>query len=265
MTVNLRHTIWGNANLRAKVMSEREALMWISYRAGAEGVLKTTIRDLAAQLGWPIKTTHRFLRKLDRSSVIELSSDTRGTMITLCEIIETQTFQTEGDTLSGLSHIAQPADLRGWLEDSEPKDACLYHIGFLSRDRRKSPPLNLIAEAVRIMADAGALSLRADRIRLPALSAWAYVATRETRRVRPASLATGVIAPFEYRALQAVRDRDVDVSAERAIRNALSPIVGRSSDGDATDMLEVLKRRQFIQPAHGKGYELTQEGRSALM
>lgn len=265
MTVSLKHTVWGNANLRAKAMSEREALMWIAFRAGSHGAFTTSIRDLSAQLRWGYSRTWRFLDRLERIGTIETDSGSLGTVITLLEHIENSTTQVKSGSLSDATHIANPADLRDWLGMSEPGDSCLYHIGFLSRDRRSWPGLNALAEGVGIMAEAETLILRADRVRLPTLAGWAYVATRRAGRIRPAALIEGRIAPFEYRALQAVQNRDADISAERAIRNALSPILGKGHEAQARTMLNKLMAEGWIMHVEAKGYELTKGGRAALV
>lgn len=265
MTVSLKHTVWGNANLRAKAMSEREALMWIAFKAGSSGSFTTSLRDLSEELRWHRNRTWRFLGRLEASGIIEADSGTLGTVITLLEHIENPTLQVKSGTLHNADHIENPADLRAWLETSTPGDACLYHIGFLSRDRRQFPGLNALAEGVGIMAEAETLALRADRIRLPTLAGWAYVAIRRSSRVKPAALIEGRIAPFEYRALQAVQNRDADISAERAIRNALSPIIGKGHEAQAKSMLNKLLAEGWIMHVEAKGYELTKGGRAALV
>lgn len=51
----------------------------------ARGELRVSVRQCAAAWGWPSKTAHRMLIRLERDGVVQKWSDTPGTVLTLCD------------------------------------------------------------------------------------------------------------------------------------------------------------------------------------
>lgn len=151
-----------------------------------------------------------------------------------------------------------------WARGALPGHWCVYHIGHLARDRAQNPDLNNMAETILLLCETGHLTASAHRFRLPLAEGWTYIATRTEKAHMPRALIREEISAIQFRALQAVRERDPATSATRAIRNAISAAAG-NSDRIATTVLDSLKDAGFVAPAEGKGWELTQEGRSALM
>lgn len=156
------------------------------------------------------------------------------------------------------------ASLCRWARGAMPGDWCVYHIGNLARDRAHNAGLNDLAETVLLLCETGHLTASAHRVRLPLAQGWTYTARRTERAHMPRALVQQKVTAVQYRALQALRDRDPDTSATRAIRNAISATAG-NSDRIAAAVLDQIKVSGFVAPAEGKGWELTQEGRAALM
>lgn len=150
---------------------------------------------------------------------------------------------------------------RAWFRGAAPGELCFYHSGSLAQDREKDSELMELADLIAIIHDGGAISLRQFRTSLPITDVWTYVAVRSRGGHAPASVLAGTLTPVEYRALRAIRDRDADISATRAIRDATSR---SSSDVGAAIVLDALKRRSLIEPAPGRGWQVSNAGYLAL-
>lgn len=147
-----------------------------------------------------------------------------------------------------------------WVARARARDTVIYHIGNLGTERAENPGLNMLAETVLILQETGFIVGARHRTQVPTIDGWTYLATRTGAGWAPASILRGRIDAILYRALAAVRDRDADFSAARAIRNALS-----IPDPAANAFLDRLKARNLIEPASQKGWQLSAAGHRLLL
>ncbi len=146
-----------------------------------------------------------------------------------------------------------------WLRTAVEADWCVYHSGNLAYDRARDTALNALSDLVLLLSETDYLRTTQRRQFLFITDVWVYVAHRTGYGHAPKSLLTGKLTAPEFRALRAVRDRDADISASRAIRDALSASM-TSSDDLAGAMFERLKERKWVTEAKGKGWELSADG-----
>ena len=162
------------------------------------------------------------------------------------------------------SHIVGTVrDLTRWAKTATTGEFCIYHAGELNVDRHRDQNINTLADTVLLFNETGLVSLSQRRTYLNIEDVWSYHATRTTGGYAPQAILDGKLTSFEWRALKAVRDRDADISATRAIRDALSFVLP-SSDKAANEILEALKARRFVVEAPGKGWDLSKAGLGAL-
>lgn len=157
-------------------------------------------------------------------------------------------------------------DVRGflrWFKAARAGDTCLYHAGNLATDRAKDGHLNDLADTVMLLNETGAVRASQYRQYLFIMDVWSYIAIRANGGYIPKDIVTGKITSREWRALRAVRDRDADISATRAIRDALSAS-WLSSDATAKDLLQSLAERKLVEEAPSKGWQLTKIGLRAM-
>lgn len=146
-----------------------------------------------------------------------------------------------------------------WLKTAGEGDWCVYHSGNLAYDRVRDSDVNDLSDMVLLLTETDYLRTTQRRQYLFITDVWVYVAHRTGRGHAPRAILNGTITASDFRALRAVRDRDADISATRAIRDALSATMS-SSDVIATQMFERLKERKFISEAKGKGWGISQAG-----
>lgn len=159
--------------------------------------------------------------------------------------------------------IGTTKQLCKWAKDAQPGEFVIYHAGTLSLDRQRDSMLNLLADTVHLLQETNFVSATSRRTFLQIMDVWAYTATRTGRGFAPASILDQKLTSFEWRALRAIRDRDPDISATRAIRDALSAAIS-TADTEATKILETLQERKLVIEAAGKGWELSKAGLAAL-
>jgi hypothetical protein len=146
-----------------------------------------------------------------------------------------------------------------WLKSALPGELRIYHAGNLGVDRVDDQELNVLADLVLLMTELGAVTTTQYRQYLNIIDVWVYVAVRRRGGLLPKAIVNRSLTSIEYRALRAIRDRDADISAARAIRDALSSTL-TSSDVEAHRILEGLKARNFVEEAPGKGWQLSAPG-----
>lgn len=156
--------------------------------------------------------------------------------------------------------VRNTADLTAWLTRPEEGPAVTYHIGNLAVDRTTSPALHLLAETVRIFAEAGAIGTSQTMMRLSVGSPVVYSAIRRDARLAPRSLLRGKIDAHTWRALQAVSNRRSDQSGARAIRSHLG-----CPNELAYDLMCQLLAKGLIEDAEPKGFQVSDLGRQMLM
>lgn len=164
------------------------------------------------------------------------------------------------------SHVvASVPEFIKWLKAAMPNEICLYHTGDIGVDRKKLTLtyINDLADTAMLLSETGYVILSQSRYYLPTHDGWAYHAQRTGRGYAPKAIMDGKLTSFEWRALRALRDRDADISATRAVRDALSFAMS-SSDQSAEALLQALKARRLVQEAPGKGWELSKLGVGAL-
>lgn len=155
--------------------------------------------------------------------------------------------------------------LASWSRAAATGQQYIYHLGNLARDRRLSEILNTVADTALLLSETRFLRLQQQRMQFSAPDGdrWVYLAVRSGTGYAPVAVISLKITSFEWRALRAIRDRDLGVSATRAIRDALVYPSFTSFDV-ARSMVELLQQRQLIRAATGKGWELSPAGIEAL-
>lgn len=159
--------------------------------------------------------------------------------------------------------VGSSAELMRWAVTAYKGEFVVYHAGSLVLDRISDPVLNQMADTVHVLQETGFISASAKRMYLQIMDVWAYIATRTGSGYAPAGLVSRKINSSEWRSLKAIRDRDADISAIRAIRDAVSSNM-TSSDEVATEIFEGLRAKKLITEAPGKGWTLTQTGIRAM-
>jgi hypothetical protein len=147
-----------------------------------------------------------------------------------------------------------------WVARARARDTVVYHIGNLGPDRLESDPLHQLAETILLLQETGYIVGAQHRTRIATIDGWTYLATRTGGGWAPGSVLSGRIDAMLFRALAAIRDRDADISAGRAVRNALS-----IPDNAANSILERLKAQQWVEPAPIKGWQLSTAGHRLLL
>jgi hypothetical protein len=156
-----------------------------------------------------------------------------------------------------VSNVAQFVD---WAKAAAPRDAVIYHIGNLVSDRASNLELSDLAATVNVLQESAFVIGQRIPLNLSAIDGSFYLAVRTGGGRIPQSLASGTVDATLYRAIQALRGRDADVSAPRMIRDHLSV-----PDEMAKDILARLWAREYIKPAEGRGYQLTALGARMLL
>jgi hypothetical protein len=146
-----------------------------------------------------------------------------------------------------------------WSAMAERGQQVTYHIGNLGQDRAQSDHLHLLAETILIFAESGYVITSQVVMRLPLGAATWYYVSRTGRGRAPRSILFDQCTAFEYRALQAMRDRDPSQSASRAIRDQMG-----CPETIAAQYLTKLLAREWIEPQEARGYRLTAEGLKML-
>lgn len=157
--------------------------------------------------------------------------------------------------------VADITALCGWASTAPAGDFVVYHVGNLGRDRVENPALHQLAETVHLMQECGWVVGSSVPLHLAGFMGTSYGVTRTGRGFLPREVLHQRLTAAEWYALRAVRDRDPDYSAVRAIRDALS-----CSENHAADLMALLYARGLVRAAEvGKGYELTPDGLRALL
>lgn len=148
-----------------------------------------------------------------------------------------------------------------WAATAPAGDFVVYHVGNLGADRAANPALHQLAETVLLLQETGWVVGSSVPLHLAGFIGTSYGVTRTGRGSAPRSILLNRIPAQHWYALRAVRDRDPDYSAVRAIRDALS-----CSESHAADLMALLYARGWVRAAEvGKGYELTPDGLRALL
>lgn len=145
--------------------------------------------------------------------------------------------------------------LAAWAATAGPGVWCAYHIGNLAEDRLHSPELARLADVVKILAGTGFLVTSQNRVVLPTIRGWQYVATRTGTGYAPRKLMAGEIEPIHYRALETVLRRMSRQSAVRAIRTELG-----GTDDMAQDIFRRLVKDRLLDADAESGAALTDRG-----
>lgn len=159
--------------------------------------------------------------------------------------------------------VGSSAELLRWAITACKGEFVVYHAGSLVLDRQTDQVLNEMADTVHVLQQTGFLTASQKRWNLLIVDVWAYIATRTGSGYAPTGLVARKINSSEWRSLKAIRDRDADISAIRAIRDAVSSNM-TSSDEIATEIFDGLRAKKFITEAPGKGWTLTQTGIRAM-
>lgn len=111
--------------------------------------------------------------------------------------------------------------LRDWLFRARAGERCLYHIGQMLIDQEDRPTLRLMGDYAALMAEFGVILLNQKRV---AAGLYQYFASRTSVQVRsvPRAVASGDVEIRLFLSLRAIHTRAPDVSARRAVRDALS-------------------------------------------
>ena len=145
-------------------------------------------------------------------------------------------------------------------------DYCVYHTGELPINRKgveeHSKRINELADTVRLLSELGYLHILQRKVDLIAKITTMYTARKTGRGYVPKAIMSGELTSFDWRALKSIRDRAADVSATRAVRDALFFIIPHQKP---EAILDNLKHRQFVQEAPGKGWELSRAGQRILI
>lgn len=157
--------------------------------------------------------------------------------------------------------VASVTALCSWAATAPAGDFVVYHVGNLGRDRAENPELHHLAETVLLLQDCGFVVGSSVPLHLAGFMGTSYGVTRTGRGFVPQEVLHQRLTAAEWYALRAVRDRDPDYSAVRAIRDQLS-----CSESHAADLMALLFARGLVRAAEvGKGYELTPDGLRALL
>lgn len=157
--------------------------------------------------------------------------------------------------------VADVPSLCEWASLAPAGDFVVYHVGNLGADRAANPALHQLAETVLLLQETGWVVGSSIPLHLAGFMGTSYGVTRTGRGAAPMSVLSNRISAQLWYALRAVRDRDADYSAVRAIRDALS-----CSENHAADLMALLYAKGWVQAAEvGKGYELTPDGLRALL
>lgn len=162
--------------------------------------------------------------------------------------------------------VGTVAAMAAWARVAPKGAICVYHQGALARDRHTDPDINALADTALLLNETRFLRLQQRRLVLdvPEGDIWLYWAVRSATGYAPGAIIALRLTSFEWRALKALRDRDSDISATRAVRNALAYATASSFD-TARSMLEGLKERQLVEPAPNNGWRLSRIGLQALV
>lgn len=146
---------------------------------------------------------------------------------------------------------------RDWMFSAPQGDRCLYHIGQMLIDQIELPHLKLMGDYAALMSEFGALVITQRRVDD---GLYQYFAARREYKLRslPKQVATGEIPVRLFLALRSVHNRSPDVSARRAIRDALS-----CTESGSQEMLFNLMRAGLIKD--GRPPIITDEGKAALI
>lgn len=148
-----------------------------------------------------------------------------------------------------------------WAATAPAGDFVVYHVGNLGRDRAENPDLHHLAETVLLLQECGWVVGSSVPLHLAGFNGVSYGVTRTGRGYVPQAILHRRLTAAQWYALRAVRDRDPDYSAVRAIRDTLS-----CSEQHAADLMALLYAHGWVRPAEvGKGYELTPDGLRALL
>lgn len=163
-------------------------------------------------------------------------------------------------TLAIRKTVADAKSFCTWAAGATAGDFAMYHIGELGRDRLSNPALHELAETVLILCETRYVVSAQHPIRLAHINGWSYIATRARGGWAPRAILHRDLNSTQFRALMAVRHRDAAMSANRAVRDALS-----CPDGAANDMLTYLHMSGWVEEAPGKGWNLSAAGLRMLM
>lgn len=95
---------------------------------------------------------------------------------------------------------------------------------------------------------------------IAAIEGYTYFATRTGAGWAPRNLLAGEVTAEQWRALDALRGRDADISATRALRNALG-----MPDHVAANLLALLYAHGWVEPAPVKGWQISRVGERMLL
>lgn len=146
---------------------------------------------------------------------------------------------------------------KDWMFSAPQGDRCLYHIGQMLTDQEDRPHLKVLGDYAALMSEFGAVVITQRRVDD---GLYQYFAARREFKLRslPKLVATGEIPVRLFLALRAVHDRSSDVSARRAIRDALS-----CSEADSQNMLDEMMRAELVKA--GRPPKITDAGKAALI
>lgn len=158
------------------------------------------------------------------------------------------------------ARVTSAEGLRSWARSADYGDWCIYHEGNLGRDRIANLDLHERAELLMILAQNGFVNLHQAPPPFADSGVLCYMAIRTGQRYAPRSLLNGAITANHFSALLAVRDREVQQSASRAIREKLA-----IPDNAAVAVLNALEGLGLVErmPMKG-GWVLTDEGKGRL-
>jgi hypothetical protein len=146
---------------------------------------------------------------------------------------------------------------RDWMFSAPQGDRCLYHIGQMLTDQEDRPHLKFLGDYAALMSEFGAVVITQRRVDA---GMYQYFAARREFKLRslPKAVATGEIPVRLFLSLRAVNDRSSDVSARRAIRDALS-----CSEDESQEMLEEMMKTGLVKK--GRPPKITDAGKAVLI
>jgi hypothetical protein len=119
-----------------------------------------------------------------------------------------------------LRHTAQTLGaFSRWAKRASAGEWCVYHVGRLAIDRRGNPDLDRLAATVAILTTTRWVNAAQYQDASGETSIYTYYAMRTTEGYAPRHLLNGDVTAEQWRALQAVLNRPLHLSAIRAIRD----------------------------------------------
>lgn len=146
---------------------------------------------------------------------------------------------------------------RDWMFSAAQGERCLYHIGQMLTDQEERPHLKPLGDYAALMSEFGAVVITQRRVDA---GLYQYFAARRRFNLRtiPKAVAVGEIDVRLFLSLRAVHERSPDMSARRAVRDALS-----CSEAESQEMLDAMIKAKLVKA--GRPPKITDVGKAVLI